>query len=101
MQSIWDAASDRDYYGERYEDLEEHDGDGDGNEGPSPGGTDRFRCEGGSVMATETWWYHDAYCDWAPIRPHPTRPCLGGCGTQIDGIDDFCLRCGKAKQETK
>jgi hypothetical protein len=52
-------------------------------------------------MATETWWYHDAYCDWAPIRPHPTRPCLGGCGTQIDGIDDFCLRCGKAKQETK
>jgi hypothetical protein len=57
--------------------------------------------EGGSVIATETWWYHDAYCDWAPIRPHPTRPCLGGCGTQIDGIDDFCLRCGKAKQETK
>jgi hypothetical protein len=29
MQSIWDAASDRDYYGEQYEDLEEHDGDGD------------------------------------------------------------------------
>jgi hypothetical protein len=44
-------------------------------------------------MATETWWYHDAYCDWAPIRPHPTRPCLGGCGTHIDGIGDFCLRC--------
>ena len=32
MQSIWDAASDRDYYGEQYEDLEEHDGDGDGTE---------------------------------------------------------------------
>jgi hypothetical protein len=30
MQSIWDAASDRDYYGEQYEDLEENDGDGDG-----------------------------------------------------------------------
>jgi hypothetical protein len=27
MQSIWDAASDRDYYGEQYEELEEHDGD--------------------------------------------------------------------------
>lgn len=34
-----------------------------------------------------------SYCDWQPIRPHPTAPCKGGCGTQVDAEDGFCNLC--------
>lgn len=40
-------------------------------------------------------WHHDAFCDWAPIRPHPTQPCKGGCGTYVDAADGLCIRCRK------
>ncbi len=38
-------------------------------------------------------WHAAAYCDWQPIRPHPTTACKGGCGIEVDSSDGFCRRC--------
>jgi hypothetical protein len=39
------------------------------------------------------WWYHDAFCDWAPIEPRPLYECTAGCGTWTEVKDGPCLRC--------
>lgn len=43
--------------------------------------------------------YRYNYCDWMPINPHPTHPCKGGCGIEVDASDGLCRKCRSARRE--